>query len=231
MSIDSDYQRQETHDPDLLDENDTHDGLTPPSEQDPAAADEPDETEEADEEEQDDEFALQEDSATQLPEPEPELIAVEPEHEDDIAIFDPAAEAARLDPRPDFDSALDADPDAALDAGLPTVDESELDPIGNETVTASVDDATAGTVIAPDQSSAFLTRLHEIQVSFIDDPSQAAEDAGRLVAEVSQEFTAGLDERLRRLTSLTEQGTAAGTEDLRQAMRQYRALVDSLLGS
>jgi hypothetical protein len=86
-----------------------------------------------------------------------------------------------------------------------------------------------GPVLAPETSLDFRERWHGIQAEFVDDPRRAVEDADRLVADVARAFTAGVEERRRSLTSGWEQDGHGETEELRLAMRQYRALVDHIL--
>lgn len=86
-----------------------------------------------------------------------------------------------------------------------------------------------GPVLAPQTSLDFRERWHGIQAEFIDDPRRAVEDADRLVMDVARAFAAGVEERRRGLTSGWEHDGHGETEELRLAMRQYRALVDHLL--
>lgn len=86
-----------------------------------------------------------------------------------------------------------------------------------------------GPVLAPETSLDFRERWHGIQAEFIDDPRRAVEDADRLVADVARAFTASVEERRRGLTSGWEHDGHGETEELRLAMRQYRALVDHIL--
>lgn len=100
----------------------------------------------------------------------------------------------------------------------------------NATPTAQSPLATdPGPVLAPETSLDFRERWHGIQAEFIDDPRRAVEDADRLVADVARAFTAGVEERRRGLTSGWENDGHGETEELRLAMRQYRALVDHIL--
>jgi hypothetical protein len=94
---------------------------------------------------------------------------------------------------------------------------------------ATSDDDIAGNMIAADETSMFQARLQEIQVSFIDDPRQAARDAGDLLAVIAETFCTNLEGRHHRLASATEREADPQTEELRLAMRQYRTLIDSLL--
>ena len=82
-------------------------------------------------------------------------------------------------------------------------------------------------VSAPDADELRL-RWREVQAGFVDDPADAVRAADDLVGELVHT----LSERLRdRANSLQASGAGGGdTEQLRVALRRYRALFDRLLG-
>ncbi|MCX5195423.1 hypothetical protein OOK31_16185 [Streptomyces sp. NBC_00249] len=69
----------------------------------------------------------------------------------------------------------------------------------------------------------------EIQGRFVDDPQEAVRSADTLVAEVMQAFAGTLSEHRSRLEKQWDSGEEVATEDLRQALRAYRSLIDRLL--
>ena len=71
-------------------------------------------------------------------------------------------------------------------------------------------------------------RMREIQLAFIDDPRKAALDADGLVSELLQSFTDELAQRREELTAKSGDDAAPDTERLRQSVRRYRELLDTL---
>ncbi|HEX5405155.1 MAG TPA: hypothetical protein VFX16_22975 [Pseudonocardiaceae bacterium] len=93
----------------------------------------------------------------------------------------------------------------------------------------------------------YLARWSTIQEQFVDAPTQAVEAADHLVAEVMADMgypTEGFDQQAddlsvryaedvelyRRAHALATAGDSAGTDNLRNALLDYRELVRSLLG-
>jgi hypothetical protein len=71
------------------------------------------------------------------------------------------------------------------------------------------------------------TRWHEIQAMFIDDPRASAESAAALVDESVQALVASVKEQQDSLLAAWH-GEDAGTEELRTAVRHYRAFGNRL---
>ena len=85
----------------------------------------------------------------------------------------------------------------------------------------------------PNETQDLRANWHQIQGDFVEEPKRAVEQADQLVARVIQrlatEFTS---ERKRLEQGWAKEGngsTEASTEDLRQALRRYRAFFDRLL--
>jgi hypothetical protein len=70
-------------------------------------------------------------------------------------------------------------------------------------------------------------RFLDIQASFVDEPRQAVEAAGRFVDDLVQQVIDALASQRGQLQSPVTDGD---TEQLRQALRGYRQFVDRLLG-
>jgi FtsZ-interacting cell division protein ZipA len=102
--------------------------------------------------------------------------------------------------------------------------------------------------LSPAQADAFSREWRRIQGKFVDDPDGAVGEADRLVSEVMAARGYPLDEfetraadisvdhphvvenyRTARALALRRQRGEAGTEELRQAVVNYRALFDELL--
>lgn len=75
----------------------------------------------------------------------------------------------------------------------------------------------------------FRTRWLAIQSKFVDDPKASVKDADDLVADVIQGITSSFADRRGSLEKNWNGGGEASTEDLRQALKQYRSFFDRLL--
>lgn len=88
--------------------------------------------------------------------------------------------------------------------------------------------STDTSVRLPD-GSAFGTRWQDIQLRFVDDPRGAADEAEQLVSEAIEWFSATLASRKRELDDWSQSGDAS-VEQMLTAVREYRGLLDRLLG-
>ena len=82
-------------------------------------------------------------------------------------------------------------------------------------------------LVAAETQEEFLNRWTGIQVSFLEDPSGAFESAAALVDEISATIRASLEERGNELAAGGR--AASDTEQLRLALRQYRAFIGVIL--
>ncbi len=85
------------------------------------------------------------------------------------------------------------------------------------------------TLFPADQTGVFRERWTKIQAGFVDEPRQAVMQADTLVAEVIQKLAASFAEERSRLEKQWDTGDDVSTEDLRMAVRRYRAFFDKLL--
>ena len=72
-------------------------------------------------------------------------------------------------------------------------------------------------------------RWSEVQASFVDAPRQAVEDADKLVADAMRRLADAFATTRSDLERDWDRGDDVSTEDLRQALRRYRAFFDRLL--
>src|SRR6266516_4766273 len=72
-------------------------------------------------------------------------------------------------------------------------------------------------------------RWQEIQAAFVDDPRDSVTRAAGLAAEVVTTVVAAAQERVRDLRDVWD-GNSADTEQLRNALRRYRMLINRLGG-
>jgi len=75
----------------------------------------------------------------------------------------------------------------------------------------------------------FRGRWSDIQASFVDEPRRAVEQADGLVAEVMQRLATVFADERKRLEQQWDRGGETDTEELRLALRRYRAFFDRLL--
>jgi hypothetical protein len=85
-----------------------------------------------------------------------------------------------------------------------------------------------GALLAVD-AEAVRRQFIDIQAGFVDEPRQAVEQAGNLVEELHRKVMESLQAERGQLSDALD-AEEATTEDLRQALRAYRAYVDRLLG-
>jgi hypothetical protein len=72
-------------------------------------------------------------------------------------------------------------------------------------------------------------RWDAVQTSFVDEPRNAVERAGALVAEVMQQLASTFAAERQSLERQWTQGDDVSTEDLRVALRRYRSFFGRLL--
>ena len=70
-----------------------------------------------------------------------------------------------------------------------------------------------------DQSQALRTRWEAVQVSFVDEPRHAVEEADRLVSEAINSLSKGFATEREQLEQQWHRGESVSTEDLRLALR------------
>ncbi|MFI6450438.1 hypothetical protein ACIBF6_02705 [Streptosporangium amethystogenes] len=88
--------------------------------------------------------------------------------------------------------------------------------------------ATAETLFDHD-SDDVLRRWQEVQAGFVDDPRDAVQRADSLLDEVTSSFRNALEARATELQGRWKNTEKNDTEDLRTALRDYRATLEQLL--
>jgi hypothetical protein len=91
------------------------------------------------------------------------------------------------------------------------------------------DDTDTGPLLADTESKGMRARWDEIQTGFVDDPRQAVERADQLVAEAMKRLAETFANERNNLESQWSRGDQVDTEDLRVALRRYRAFFGRLL--
>ncbi|WP_327308445.1 hypothetical protein OG730_37410 [Streptomyces sp. NBC_01298] len=104
-------------------------------------------------------------------------------------------------------------------------DAPDPDPTESVHAAGTEEEPLLGTV----EADGYRARWGEIQGLFVDDPQEAVRSADTLVAEVMQAFAETLSAHRSGLEKQWDSGEQVATEDLRQALQAYRALVNRLL--
>ncbi|MFG1944382.1 hypothetical protein [Nonomuraea sp. NPDC048826] len=73
------------------------------------------------------------------------------------------------------------------------------------------------------------SRWRDVQASFVDDPSEAVQRADGLVGEIVESITSTLQSRTDELRDSWKSDGGSDTERLRQALREYRSVLEGLL--
>lgn len=120
------------------------------------------------------------------------------------------------------------DPDAAP---VPVATAGSPDTLTAAGTTGSSASALAepATLFDPGTAQGFRDRWRDVQLRFVDDPKAAAGQAQGLVEEAIHALAAALAEQKNRISGWQDDGSA-DTEQLRQAVRQYRDFLDRVLG-
>ncbi|HEY1425476.1 MAG TPA: hypothetical protein VGF50_02285 [Caulobacteraceae bacterium] len=84
-------------------------------------------------------------------------------------------------------------------------------------------------LFAGEESARLRAEWDEVQASFVDEPRAAVEQADRLVATAIKRLAEIFAEEKGRLEGQWDRGGEVSTEDLRQALRRYRAFFGRVL--
>ena len=83
-------------------------------------------------------------------------------------------------------------------------------------------------LLSDEAEQAFLSRWAEIQVGFVEDPAQSVRDADSLIDDIAAALLSSFQARKTDLAAGWQQGSP-DTEELRLALRRYRAFVGVIL--
>jgi hypothetical protein len=81
------------------------------------------------------------------------------------------------------------------------------------------------------EADEFRRRWHDVQAAFVDDPGDAVRRADELTGEAVDALGRALAQRRLALSPRDGDDAASDTERLRLALREYRTLLDRVLGS
>ena len=90
-------------------------------------------------------------------------------------------------------------------------------------------DQYSGPLLPTDYSADMRTRWEAIQTGFVDDPRVSVQQADELVATAIQKLAESFTGERAKLEEEWSRGNDVSTENLRQALRRYRAFFHRLL--
>jgi hypothetical protein len=102
-------------------------------------------------------------------------------------------------------------------------------PAGDTRATAHVENERPSPLFAGNESEDFRHRWADIQTAFVDEPRQAVEKADALVAAAIKRLAEVFAHERSTLEQQWARGGDVSTEDLRVALKRYRAFFDRLL--
>jgi hypothetical protein len=138
-------------------------------------------------------------------------------------------------PEVDENGPVASDEQAASDMAVDGLDVgfdflTGVDPTADEEVGAPAPNGSGTEAINDQDVAEFRARWADIQASFIDDPHRACEQADNLVDLVLNRLTEGFTKERTDLVREWDRGNEPiETENLRQAIKGYRSLIDRLL--
>jgi hypothetical protein len=127
-------------------------------------------------------------------------------------------------------SAALAGPDArpqVPDVAAPSFGVGGASSAGAATAPAMAETATP--LLSPEEAKDFRARWDAIQVSFVDEPRRAVQEADGLVAVTTKRLAETFAAERTKLDAQWERGENVSTEDLRLALRRYRSFFGRLL--
>jgi hypothetical protein len=94
---------------------------------------------------------------------------------------------------------------------------------------ARSEDGFSGPLLPQDATEEMRHRWESVQASFVDDPRVAVQQADELVASAMKRLAETFAHERQNLEQQWSRGGDVSTEDLRQALRRYRAFFQRLL--
>lgn len=115
-----------------------------------------------------------------------------------------------------------------------TQDETATDQVNQDEVVGKPSDSTtqdegAAPLFTGEEVDRFRTEWRGLQSDFVDSPRDAVQHADQLVAQVMQSLATTFADHKKSLEGQWSKGEQVETEELRVALRQYRAFFDKLL--
>lgn len=101
--------------------------------------------------------------------------------------------------------------------------------VAGSTAKNSEEEYGATPLLNPEEAAEFHTHWDAVQVSFVDEPRHAVEQADSLVASAIKRLAEVFAKERAQLDSQWDRGESVSTEDLRVALRRYRSFFGRLL--
>lgn len=124
---------------------------------------------------------------------------------------------------------------AMAEAGESTAEQSVAQPAAEprefESSHEQHDAEHAAPVFPSQEAQELRGRWDNIQAGFVDEPRRAVEEADELVAQTMKRLAESFAEERARLEGQWDRGDDVSTEDLRIALRRYRAFFGRLLSA
>jgi|SRR5579859_1210839 len=95
--------------------------------------------------------------------------------------------------------------------------------------THPVEEENTGPLLASDAVQDYRTKWDHVQTAFVDDPRSAVKQADELVAAAMKRLAESFAAQRSELEHQWDRGDDVSTEDLRLALRKYRAFFQRLL--
>ena len=142
-----------------------------------------------------------------------------------------AAESTPAAPAPDETDEFRGDREANLDEPAADQAEAAAAPSADRAEPAHEVGDDQPQLLADDEGAELGRRWEAIQVTFVDDPRRAVEDADGLVAHVMQQLADSFARERETLEGQWSRGEDVSTEDLRVALQRYRSFFQRLLSA
>jgi len=120
---------------------------------------------------------------------------------------------------------------AMAEAGDSTAEQAAVEPRAIESSRERQDAEDAAPVFPTQEAQELRGRWDNIQAGFVDEPRRAVEEADELVAQTMKRLAESFAEERARLEGQWDRGDDVSTEDLRIALRRYRAFFGRLLSA
>jgi hypothetical protein len=120
---------------------------------------------------------------------------------------------------------------AMAEAGDSTAEQAAVEPREFEGSHERQDAQDAAPVFPTREAQELRGRWDNIQAGFVDEPRRAVEEADELVAQTMKRLAESFAEERARLEGQWDRGDDVSTEDLRIALRRYRAFFGRLLSA
>jgi hypothetical protein len=118
---------------------------------------------------------------------------------------------------------------ASHPSSMPIEPDRAVFAVNTDGIVKTTSDKSLDPLFTADAATGFRSRWDVVQRSFVDDPQEAVRAADELVAQVTQSLEETFSNQRAALEGELNQTEPASTENLRLALRSYRAFFERLL--